>query len=112
MTFIAFRIAAMNHAKKELYMVLKLLKTLAFAFRLAITYPDKRQYRRNIQHRQCVRILRYDFARRDQGPEDTGVVGKHPLHISLGIRKDTRCVTRTTEAWLPSHDGSGLNLLP
>lgn len=27
-------------------------------------------------------------------------------------RKDTRCVTRTTEAWLPSHDGSGLNLLP
>lgn len=30
----------MNHVKKELHMVLKLLKTLAFAFRLAITYPD------------------------------------------------------------------------
>lgn len=40
MTFIAFCIAAMNHVKKELHMVLKLLKTLAFAFRLAITYPD------------------------------------------------------------------------
>ena len=48
MTFIAFLIAAMNHAKKELNMVLKLFKTLAFPFWLAITDPDKRQYRRNI----------------------------------------------------------------
>ena len=40
MTFTPLRAAAMNHAKKELHMVLKLLKTLAFAFRLAITYPD------------------------------------------------------------------------
>ena len=78
MTFIAFLIAAMNHAKKELYMVLKLLKTLAFPFRLAITYPDKRQYRRNIQHRQCIRILRYDFARRNQSPEDTGIAAQTP----------------------------------
>ena len=85
MTFIAFWIAAMNHAKKELYMVSKLLKTLVFPFWLAITYPDKRQYRRNIQHRQCIRILRYDFARRDQSPEDTGMIIQHPLHISLGI---------------------------
>ena len=33
--------------------------------------------------------------------------------VSLQTRKrNTRCVIHTTEAWPPSHDGSGLNLLP
>ena len=45
MAFTAFWIAAMNHTKKELHMVLKLLKTLAFPFRLAVTDPDECQYR-------------------------------------------------------------------
>ena len=83
MAFTAFWIAAMNHTKKELHMVLKLLKTLAFPFRLAVTDPDKRQYRRNIQHRQCIRILRRDLARRDQRPEDIGMVIENTLNISL-----------------------------
>ena len=48
MTFTPLRAAAMNHVKKEPHMVLKLLKTFAFPFWLAITDPDKRQYRRNI----------------------------------------------------------------
>ena len=43
--FTSLRIAAMNHAKKETDMVLKLLKTLAFPFRLAVTDPDECQYR-------------------------------------------------------------------
>ena len=79
MAFTAFWIAAMNHAKKELHMVLKLLKTLAFPFRLSVTDPDERQYRRNIHHRQRVRILRRDLARRNQSPEDTGVIIQHSL---------------------------------
>ena len=38
---------------------------------------------------------------------------KKPLNGSLQKRKrNTRCVIHTTEAWPPSHDGSGLNSLP
>ena len=43
--FPSLHIPAMNHAKKEPDMVLKLLKTLAFPFRLAVTDPDECQYR-------------------------------------------------------------------
>ena len=38
---------------------------------------------------------------------------KRPLSVSLRMQKrNTQCVIHSTEAWPPSHDGSGSNLLP
>ena len=70
MTFTAFWIAAMNHAKKELHMVLKFLQALPFPFRLPVAHADERQHRRHIHHRQCVRVRGPDLPRRNQGAEE------------------------------------------
>ena len=44
MTFTPLRAAAMNHAKKELHMVLELFQTLRLSFRLAVADADERQH--------------------------------------------------------------------
>ena len=87
MTFTPLRAAAMNHAKKELHMVLELFQTLRLSFRLAVADADERQHRRNVHHGQCVRILCSDLAGGDQRPEDTGVIAQNALHISPGIER-------------------------
>ena len=68
-------------------MPLQLIQALVFPFRLAVADSDERQYRRNIQHRQCIGVLRRDFARRNQRTEDAGMIRQHPLHIPSGVQR-------------------------
>ena len=87
MAFTPLRAAAMNHAKKELHMVLELFQTLRLSFRLAVADADERQHRRNVQHGQRARILCSDLTVGDQRSEDTGVIAQNALHISPGIER-------------------------
>ena len=67
-------------------MLPQLFQALALPLRLAVADADQGQHRGHIQHGQRVRVLRRDLAGRHQRPEDTGVIGKHPVHIAPGIQ--------------------------
>ena len=77
----------MNHAKKESHMLPEPLQTLRLALRLAVTDAEERHDRRDIQHRQRVRVLRTNFSGRDQGAKNSGMIVQHAPDIAPGVQR-------------------------
>ena len=67
---------SVNHAEKETYVHTEPLPTLGFPLRLPVAQSDKRQDRGHVHHCKHIGVLGAYLTRRDQRPEDTGVISR------------------------------------